>query len=117
MDIITARDAIEFKIKEIDDIRKTIRDRGEDKAIKAAEYDMVLASTLIGLKNGVGYDLGGQHIVNPPASTSEKIAKGICWKEKMEMDKAEMLYKSAISNLDSTQSQLNALQSIFRHME
>ena len=116
-DIISISQQIEAKIKEIDRIRAEIKQRGEDKANTASEYDKQIALTLIGLKNGKVYTLEGQTINDPPATKTEKIARGICWEAKLEMDKAEANYKSILSNLEAVKAQLNGLQSIYRNLE
>ena len=116
-DIINISEQMMAKIKEINIMRAEIKQRGEDKARTAGEYDKALALVLIGLKNGKRYTLDDSVIENPPASITEKIAKGICWREKIEMDKAEANYKSITSNLEAVKSQLNALQSINRNLE
>lgn len=117
MDVVTIANQIEQKIKEVDEIRRTIRERGEDRARATTDYDCKMAVTLMALKNGKVFDLGGETIKNPPASTAEKIARGICWKEKLDMERAEALYKSAVSNLTAVCNQMNALQSINRYLD
>ena len=115
--IIQISEEIQKKIKEIEDVRKTIRKRGEEKATAISEYEKAIAICLIGLKNGEEFELDGKVIKKPPASIMEKLAKGICWKEKLEMDKAEALYKSAIANMDAICAQLNAYQSLNRYLD
>ncbi len=117
MDINSTKKLIETLITDVDRIKKVIRDRGQQKAETASEYDKAMALTLIGLKNGLDFTLDGAVIKTPPASTSDKIARGICFKEKLDMDVAESEYKSAIVNLHATESQLSAAQSIFRHID
>ena len=116
-DIIKISQQIEAKINEIDKIRAEIKQRGQDKAQTASDYDKAITKTLIGLKNGLPFELDGQKICDPPASIMDKVSRGICWKEKLEMDKAEASYKSIISNLEAVKSQLNALQSLNKHID
>ena len=61
-------------------------------------------------------DIEGEVIKDPPATALEKIAKGICYKEKLEMDKADAEYKSLITYIDIVESQLNGWQSINRYL-
>jgi len=117
MEILEVAEQIRKKIYEIEEIRKVIKDRGEEKARAQAVYDKELAKVLIGLKNGEEFKLDDKIVKNPPATITEKIAKGLCWREKLAMEEAEMLYKSAISNMDAVCSQLNAWQSINRYLE
>ena len=117
MDIIQITNQIADKIKVIDIIRKEIKERGENKAITLSNYDKAMSITLIKLKNGSSFEIDGQTIESPPASIMEKIAKGICWQEKLEAEKADADYKSIISNLEAVKSQLNALQSLNKHLD
>lgn len=116
-DIITIAEQITKKNQEIDLIRREIRQRGEDKATTESEYDKVIAVTLIKLKNGYAFELDGNTIQNPATTIMEKLAKGICWHEKLNMEKADANYKSIISNLEAAKSQLNALQSLNKHLD
>jgi hypothetical protein len=116
MDVKNVADEIESKVNEINRIRKDIRKRGEDKANAVAEYDRKLAVTIIQLKNGVDMELDGQIIHSPAATITEKIARGLCWKEKLAMEQTEGLLKSAASNLNAVEAQLSALQSIYKHL-
>jgi hypothetical protein len=45
------------------------------------------------------------------------VAKGICSQARNDMEIADGLYKSVISNIDSVQAELNGLQSINRHLD
>lgn len=117
MNTIDIANEIMKKIKQIDDIRAEIKQRGANKAKSESDYDKAVALTIIRLRNGVSMQLEGQTIQNPPVSNIDKIAKGICWQEKLAMEEAVALYKSAVTNLDAIQSQLNAYQSVNRHLD
>jgi hypothetical protein len=117
MNVTDISNEIMKKVQEIDKIRAEIRSRGDAKAHKISEYEKKLAVTMIMLKNGKSLELDGEMIADPGATITEKIAKGICYKEKLEMEQAEALYKSAVVNLESVMSQMTALQSIFRHLD
>jgi hypothetical protein len=119
MELIEIGQAIKKKIALLEKMRIEIRDRAEKKAIEAAAYDRAIAITIIRLRNGQIYELDGETIdgIKLPANLLEKIAKGICWKERLEADKAEAFYKSLISNIDSVQAELNGYQSINRHLD
>ena len=108
---------IEFKIREIDQIRAEIKNRGREKARTASIYDMEVAKVLVGLENGKEYELDGQKIKDPAKSVMDKLARGICFDYKLEMDVSEAEYKSVISNLEAVKTQVNALQSIYRHLD
>jgi hypothetical protein len=117
MELMQISEQIVKKIKEIDTIRAELKKRGEDKALTASDYDRNIAMTLMGLENGKAYNIGDDVVQNPPKSIMEKLARGLCWQEKLEMDKAEANYKSVVSNLDAVKSQLNALQSLNRNLD
>lgn len=117
MDLISITNQIQKKISEIDNIRKDIKERGELRAQTAMEYDKLITITLIKLKNGTKFEIDGEIIDSPPATIMEKIAKGICWQEKLEMEKADANYKSLITNLEAVKAQLNGLQSIHRNLD
>lgn len=117
MDVIKVAEQIEIKISQIDKIRSVISERGKLKAKCLSNYDKAIAITILKLKNGVEMELEGEKIVNPPTTIIEKISKGICWQEKLNMEEADISYKSAITNLDAVQSQLNALQSINKYIQ
>jgi len=119
MDLVTIANEIKRKIQLLEKMRIEIRDRATKKAQAGAEYDKVLAVTIIKLKNGAIFDLDGESIDGHklPANLLEKIAKGICWQAKLKADEAEAMYKSLISNIDSVQAELNGYQSINRHLD
>ena len=91
--------------------------RGKDKAVSIGEYEKVLAQTLIQLKNGKAMKLGEDEIVNPPATITVQIAKGICFKEKIAMELAESKYKSAVVGLEAVKTTIVALQSILKYTD
>jgi hypothetical protein len=117
MEILIIADEIEKKIKLLEKMRIEIKERAENKANTIAEYDKQLAITIIKLKNGNELEIEGNKISNIPATLIEKIAKGICWQAKLNMEKADAMYKSLISNIDSVQAELCGYQSINRYLE
>lgn len=112
MEKIKVATEIEKKIAELELAKKHLSKRSEVKAETSANYDKAVALTIIKLRNGQTLELDGEKIVDPPATALDKIAKGICFKEKLEMDKAEAEYKSLITYIEVVQSQLNGWQSI-----
>lgn len=117
MEVYEIAKKIEGRIDLLAKMRIEIRERAERKAKTAAAYDKALAVTMIRLKNGEEFDIDGNLVSKVPTTYMEKVARGICHKEKLEMDEAEALYKSLISNIDSVQSEMNAYQSINRHLD
>ena len=116
MEIIDIANEIDKKIGDLEVLRKKLKTYAEDRAIKSGEYDKEIALTLIALKNGQEFELEGEKICNPPATTTEKIARGICWKDAIEKETSDGFYKALLTNINVLQAQLNGLQSIYRHL-
>jgi hypothetical protein len=117
MDLITVSNEIKKKIDELDKMRALIRERGEAKAQSIAEYEKAIAKTIIQLRHGVEFDIDGVSTgTGVPATLIEKTSRGICWQERLEMERADALYKSVTTNIMVTSAQLNALQSLFRFL-
>ena len=116
-DIISVSQKIQEKIKTLELGRSLLKERAEEKAYAIGEYEKTLAKTLIGLKNGKEYELEGEKIQNPPASYTEKIARGLCYQEKITAELGEMGYKNAIVGMQAISCELQGFQSIFRYLE
>lgn len=117
MDIVNVAQKIEEKVKALELGREILKEYAHNKANAIGEYEKKIATTLIKLKNGVEFELEGDKIKNPPISIMEKIVKGICFQEKIDMELAEAQYKNAIVGMSAIQAEANAYQSIFRHLE
>jgi len=117
MEAIQIAKKIESKIAMIQKYRGELKDRAERKSKAIAMYDKFLALTIIKLRNGAEVEFEGQLIKDPPVTIIEKIAKGICFEHKLELEDAESSYKSLITNIDCVQAELNGLQSINRHLD
>lgn len=102
-------------ISDLEKARKLLKERAEAKSRTIAEYDMQLAKTTIALRNGREFEIEGEIIKDPPVTIIDKIAKGICWKAKLEMEMAEASYKNNIVTLNAIQAILNAYQSINKY--
>jgi hypothetical protein len=103
-----------------EDIKKTctaLFRLGKEKAEAEGLYDKAVGITLIKLKNGVEIGIDRHTIKDPPASTAEKIAKGICFQECIDSSAADSQYRSMISNLNGLLARLNSLQSEYRYLE
>ncbi len=117
MEINEVSNLILAKENKLREMRKSIAERTLRKANAIANYDKTLAMTMIKLRNGVEMELDGQKVVDVQTTVLEKHAKGICWKERLELEQAEGEYKSLITNIETVKAELNGLQSIFRHLE
>ncbi len=105
---------IEDKVKLLEAGRERLKDDAYKKAEQLAFYERELAKTIIQLKNGKEMELDGEKIQNPPASFTEKIARGICWQEKLNADLADTTYRSTVVKMQMIQSELNAYQSLYK---
>ena len=117
MDLINIANEIQRIIKEMNTIRKEIRKRAEAASLSLSEYRRDLATTIIKLKNGVELEHEGQKVINPTATITLEISRGICYKQKLKADTADKLYKSALIHLDNLKTQLTAEQSLLKYME
>jgi hypothetical protein len=102
--------------------RNSLDNYAENSANKTMEYEKQMALTLMGLRNGRTYEIEDkegdlQTVTDPPVTIMEKIAKGICCQEKMEADLAESKFKNAHTKVKAMMAELNALQTIHRHID
>jgi len=117
MELIAVSKRIEEKIRTLELGREILKEYAQNKANTIANYEKAIAKVLIRLKNGDEFTLEGEVIKSPPASVMEKIAKGICFNEKLAQELAEAQYKNAIVGMGAIEAELNGYQSIFRHLE
>jgi len=117
MEIVKIANKIVEKIGTLEMGRDLLKDKATDKAETIATYEKALAVTIIRLKNGAEFEIDGHKVKNPLATIMEKIAKGICYQEKLDMELAEASYKNAIVGMAAIQAELNGYQSIFKHLE
>lgn len=103
--VIEIAKEIRFKIDQLEKMRAEIRSRAEAKATSISTYDRSMAKHIFLLK-----EKGIQ------ISILDKLARGECWSERYDMELADGLYKSLISNMNCVQAELNGLQSINRHL-
>jgi hypothetical protein len=108
---------IELIITEIRKFRLQIKEKGEARAKAMKAYDRDLAIALATLGNAENYELAGKTYKVPPVSVREKIAKGMVAEQKEKMELADSDYRATLSNLEALKAQMNAMQSIYRHME
>lgn len=120
LDVKKVADLIEEKIKLLVKGRFQLEERAKYKAEALSNYDRKLAIVIIKLRNGepISIDQKEDTIVkNPPATLIEKIARGVCWEEKLAMELADAEYKLTIEKLKAVESELNGYQSINRYLE
>lgn len=117
MEITKVAEQIENRISVLKTLRRSLKEVAQKKAEAISEYERELSKTIISLKNGQKFMLDGKEIANPPATLIEKIARGICFQEKLNCDLAETNYKSVITSINAVMAELNGWQSIYRHLE
>ena len=112
------RTEMELMKQSITDNCQKLDECGKKKARASADYDLKIAITMIGLREGENYTVGTKTIREPPPVTIiEKLARGICSEERFAVDVAEAGYKACITKIEAAKSILNANQSIWRHSE
>lgn len=118
MEIVNIANEIQSKIAGLAKCRNELKAKGDSKAAAIADYDRALAIRIIQLKNGKEFEMGdGEKITNPPVTLIEKIAKGLCYQERLNLEVAENDYKSLNTFIDCLQTEINALQSINKHLD
>ena len=117
MDLIKITDKMQQLINDLGSLRMSLRVFAKKKAEGIAEYEKNVAKTIICLKNGIEYELDGNKVSNPPTTTAEKIARGICWQDKLKAEESEAMYKSLIINIETIKAQLNGYQTILRYLD
>lgn len=116
MDVITVAKRMNHRINALEKARENLQSLASLKAESIALYERVLAVTIIRIKNGMEVELDGRHITNPPVTIMERIARGICWEEKLAMEKAEAMYKAEIVSMSALAAELNGYQSINKYI-
>jgi len=116
MDVIEVAKRMNHRINALEKARDNLQSLASLKAESIALYEKVLAVTIIKIKNGMEVELNERHIVNPPVTIMEKIAKGICWEEKLAMEKAEAMYKAEVVSVTALVAELNGYQSINKYL-
>ena len=115
-EVVNLSDEILRKNQILENMRREIRGRSERKAKAISNYDKRLALIMIKLRNGVDITFEGQQVKDTPTTIIEKIARGMCWKERLEMEEADAEYKSLITNIETVKAEMNGLQSINKHL-
>jgi len=117
MEIIKIQEKIEQSISNIQIARKLLREMAVNKARNIAEYEKSVAITILRLKNNDLKQMHGLPCENLPATLIEKVARGFCFKEKLESEQADAEYKMGIEGMKALEAELNGYQSILRYSE
>ncbi len=116
MDIIEIAKRMNHRINELNTKRKELEDLSIKKAQSLGNYEKVIALTIMKLRNGFEMELDGEKVKNPQTTVTEKIAKGICFQEKIDAELAESKYKLTIVSMEAIKAELNGYQSISKHL-
>ena len=117
MEVIEISQKIVEKIALLEKGREQLKDRAKRKAQTTANYEKDLAITIIKLRNNAIKTWEEYSCENLPVTLIEKIAKGICYQSKLNMEQSEAEYKNAIVGLNTIQAELNGYQSMNRHLQ
>lgn len=117
IDVSDIASDIDSKLKELYQCRMKLKEAGDRKARMISVYDLEIAKTIINLKNGIVYKITDFEIKNPPVTLIDKLARGICYKERLDLDVAENDYKSLSTTINCIQAEINALQTLYRHLD
>lgn len=116
MELLKTSEEMRVKMAKADDLIALLPSLSEEWAKKETNYKRELAKTIVGLRNGKTYHIEQIEISGIPTTVMQKVAEGICWKEQLEMDVSERTYKNTLESIRSNASNLNAVQSINRHL-
>jgi len=117
-DILTSKQRIESKIRELEDHRESILNAATEKATALANYRKKKAVTILKLRNKMVPSFEGIVISYPLAVTLiPQITQGICWEECLKRTDADSSYKGLITIMEALKAELNGLQSINKHLE
>ena len=116
-DLIDISNDISHKIHLLSEAKNKLREYATKKAESISAYEKNLCIVILKLRNNSLSEFEGQELKDLPASVLEKVARGICFQERLEMEKADAEYKSLITFIDATKAELNGLQSQFRYLE
>jgi len=117
MDTITLYQRINNASQEIQRLVNQLDSLGQEAAKAEAEYDKQMAITLVRLRNGEELDLYGIKIKDPPASTSERIAKGLCSEARYKATLADNALRACQTKLRATMAVLSGRQSQNKYLE
>ena len=117
MDIIALQNKMELLIESLAKVRDSISELSLTKANRIATYEKELAKTMIMLQNGQVNDFDGVEMCKVSVTNAKDIAKGICWRYKLNADLAESEYRAAIVKLETMKAELNGYQSIYKYSE
>lgn len=116
-DVLSVAKMINDMIGAIGDERRRLDDLAKHKARTEADYQKTVTTTMASLRAGQEYHIGEETITCTSETNLKKTAEGICTELLYDKLVAESAYKNCVVNLDCLKAQLNAKQSIYRHLD
>ena len=116
MEVIEISQKIEHHISLLAKARQELGERGKNRAYAIAEYEKVVGMTLLKLKNNAIQEHEGFPVTGLPTTILEKVARSICWKEKLSLEQNETEYKNAVVCMRALEAELSAYQTINRYL-
>lgn len=113
--IIENRLKIEEKIQELRKERNELIPLAHKKSNTLKDYRKAKAIDITKLRSGKSVMIDNLVVFEKSATLIPHIAQGSCWKEKLDSDLAEVLYKSQIVIINAIMAELNGFQSIHKY--
>lgn len=116
-DIQPIYDAIEKRIKWLEETTKKLDEVGNIKGLAIADYDKAIAIATAKLALGTVKEVCGVAVKDkPPATLIKKLAEGMCSDERVAQEMAINGYKSVVTKIQVLEATLNGYQSLFRYI-
>ena len=117
LEVMKVADQINARIKRLEELCGQLDEAGQRKADAIANYDVSLAVAMAKLTRGRISQIEGETLPDSiPATAAEKYAKGVCTKERAELEVATAGYKSLLTKIEVLMCTINSKQSIMRHL-
>ena len=117
-DIQPIYEAIEKRIKWLEETTGKLDKAGTEKALAIGEYDKAIAIATAKLALGTVKEVLGVKVDGkPPATLIKKLAEGMCHEEQVAQVIATNTYKSVVAKIGVLEATLNGYQSLFRHLQ
>jgi len=117
MSVLGTKDLIEEIVIAIGKERAKLAGLGDEKARAEAAYKRELAKYAMRLLSGETVPLDDKDVACKTQTNLKMFAEALAWEEMFDKLKAENAYKSCIVNLECLRANLNANQSIYRHLD
>ncbi len=104
-------------IEAIGNERRRLDDLAQHKARTESDYQRTITTTMTALRAGQTFTIGKETVGCTSETNLKKTAEGVCTELLYNKLVAESAYKNCIVNLDCLKAQLNAKQSIYRHLD